>query len=549
MKINKEIYNREIIIYGFGKKQKDFQYMFPSLKIVSVVDKVTDYEALKANHYFIVICKDDEENAGRELESRGFRFGEDYCFATNLFKFLEPIQLPEEKSVYVWGTGHVATRLCQLNKKFDFFEAAGYIDSAVQPGTTELFYENKVWNPQDIDFNNDIFILVATTKYYEEIRDELLDIGLQEGIHFIKSELFGKAADMMYRTYFDLPEVGNQFICKNPFEYLQVDEGGAAYCCCPYFVNGTTIGNLEGEDFFEIWNSSIRKIFQLSILNGTFSFCNHELCVILDKGEKSKDAERKQYQYEPKRLKLFVCIDGTCNLYCTSCRNHIYVKTEKEVQAANSLVEKIQNEIIPRTTDLYLSANGEVFLSKVYRRILEEVTFVDHIGLLTNGTLFDKDFFEDIRKKCNSISVLVSVDAATQETYGKIRRGGNFSKLRDNLEYIGELRSKGIISYFILNYVVQFDNKDEIKQFAEWGKKLHVDKVDYSRIVNWGTYTEEEFTHISLFDRDGVILKQYETCFEGLEDFKEIVNFTNLGLSDDMSKGLYWDYEPRSPIL
>lgn len=549
MKISKEIYNKEIIIYGSGKKQKDFQYMFSSLKIISVVDKITNYEALKTNHYFIVVCNDDEENAGRELESRGFRFGKDYCFASSLFKFLEPIQLPEGKSIYVWGTGSVAARLCQLNKKFDFFEAAGYIDSAVQPGTTELFCENKVWNPQDIDFNEDIFILVATTRYYEEIRDELLCKGLKEGIHFIKIDLmFGQTADMMYRTYFDLPDVKNRFICKHPFEYIQIDEGGESYCCCPDFVNGITIGNLSVESFPEIWNSNIKKIFQLSILNGTYSFCNHELCNVLDESEKSKDAERKQYQYEPKHLKVTLNIDGTCNLYCTSCREHIYVKTEKEVQAANSLVEKIQKEIIPRTNDLYLAGCGEVFLSKVYRRILQEVTFVDHIGLLTNGTLFDKVFFEDIRKKCNSISVLVSVDAATQETYGKIRRGGNFSKLCDNLEYIGELRSKGIINCFMLNYVVQFDNKDEIKQFAEWGKKLHVDKINYSKIINWGTYTEEEFMHISLFDQNGRILKQHETCFVGLEDYKEIVNLANLGLSD-MRQGLFLDYELRSPIL
>ena len=97
----------------------------------------------------------------------------------------------------------------------------------------------------------------------------------------------------------------------------------------------------------------------------------------------------------------------------------------------------------------------------------------------------------------------VSIDAATRETYEKVRRGGNFDVLRKNMEFASKLRKDGNLSYFRINFVVQSENYKEMIDFVEWGVELGVDEVFFSKVLNWGTYTSEEFKEISMMEEDG----------------------------------------------
>ena len=97
----------------------------------------------------------------------------------------------------------------------------------------------------------------------------------------------------------------------------------------------------------------------------------------------------------------------------------------------------------------------------------------------------------------------VSIDAATRETYEKVRRGGNFDVLRKNMEFASKLRKDGNLSYFRINFVVQSENYKEMIDFVEGGVELGVDEVFFSKVLNWGTYTSEEFKEISMMEEDG----------------------------------------------
>lgn len=58
-----------------------------------------------------------------------------------------------------------------------------------------------------------------------------------------------------------------------------------------------------------------------------------------------------------------------------------------------------------------------------------------------------------------------------------------------------------------MNFVVQKKNYKEMVPFAEWGEKLGADEVFYTKILNWRTYTEEEFKDISMMCEDGITPK------------------------------------------
>ena len=46
-------------------------------------------------------------------------------------------------------------------------------------------------------------------------------------------------------------------------------------------------------------------------------------------------------------------------------------------------------------------------------------------------------------------------------------------------------------------------NYKEMIDFVKWGVELGCDKVFFSRILNWGTYDDNEFERLSMVDSNG----------------------------------------------
>ena len=67
-----------------------------------------------------------------------------------------------------------------------------------------------------------------------------------------------------------------------------------------------------------------------------------------------------------------------------------------------------------------------------------------------------------------SVRFWVSVDAARQDTYEVVRRGGSFDRLCRNLDFLGGLRAERRIDLLRLDFVVQALNFREMPEFVEW---------------------------------------------------------------------------------
>ena len=99
------------------------------------------------------------------------------------------------------------------------------------------------------------------------------------------------------------------------------------------------------------------------------------------------------------------------------------------------------------------------------------------------------------------IELHFSVDAATEETYNEIRPGGSFIRLCKNLDYASALRKQNRARFLGLNFVVQRKNVNEMKDFVLWGERLCVDRVHFTRILNWGTYDDEYYKkNVDIYD-------------------------------------------------
>ncbi|MDH4137092.1 MAG: hypothetical protein OEW09_10315, partial [Anaerolineae bacterium] len=60
---------------------------------------------------------------------------------------------------------------------------------------------------------------------------------------------------------------------------------------------------------------------------------------------------------------------------------------------------------------------------------------------------------------------------------------------------ISKLRETGSLKYVKISMVVQENNFTEMPDFVRLGKRFNFDAVFFSQLVNWGTYSDEEFNN------------------------------------------------------
>ena len=169
------------------------------------------------------------------------------------------------------------------------------------------------------------------------------------------------------------------------------------------------------------------------------------------------------------------------------------VKKKLEIISDNILA----SGYLEKTQELIIAGQGEVFYSPYYRKLIDGKLKRKYIHILSNGTLFNKENWNLIKDKYETIDVMISVDAATAETYKNLR-GGNFNILMNNLRMISELHKQGKIRCWNLNYVVQRDNFREMPSFVRLAKSLGVDSIGFQKMLNFRNLSEKEYLEKSL---------------------------------------------------
>ena len=300
--------------------------------------------------------------------------------------------------------------------------------------------------------------------------------------------------------------------CRRPFEYAEIDIHGDVYICCPRRMN-KCIGNLHKSTFFEIWNSDAAQAIRKSIFDGTYKYCIEEYCVYLMKNRLPKGVDICDEYLEgiiktkqlvlnkgPKILNLGY--DNSCNLSCPSCRSKTLVMPKPAIDRMTKMQDKIL-EVLDNTEDMLLSGHGDPFASPVYKKLMPSIDLIHYpklkIKLITNGLLLTEKAWNKIENVHEALTEInVSIDAATENTYGILRRGGNFNKLMGNMSFLARLRQEDKIKFLRISFVVQKLNYTEMKSFIEMGLSYNCDHIAFSKISNWGTYSREEFIDIAI---------------------------------------------------
>lgn len=504
------------IVYGVNRVTKDFLYIFDRLEILYVTDDADTTEkvwngypvkniedALKDDIYDqIILCDFDKRQKEEKLQKNGLIYGQDYVYEEDFFAELDDVSIPADRKVLIWGTG----QMCRLLLEQDLpFPVEGFIDSYKK---NDVFMDRKVLFPSEIQDWRTYYVIVAVDRA-QEVYEELAGYGMIKDQDFISYQKIAYLPSKMLRkTIFDRSCYNLE--CNTMLNHLEILDYGNTRCCCTTFVR-PDIGNILEKSPSEIWNSDLHKILCLSTENRTFSFCDKSMCplFVAKKSEEIKADERcyKKLKCAPEVLALGY--DASCNLACSTCRRELHFAEGEELRTVNQITEIVKKEYLPECSFLILAGNGEVFASPAYRSVYEsEACNPRFIRLLSNGMLFNQRNWEHfIKGRRQKIMLTVSIDAATKETYENIRRNGNFDVLQKNMEFASQLRKSGGLCYFRMNFVVQKENYREMVPFVAWGQKLGVDEIFFTKILNWGTYTQEEFAEISMMEPDGITPK------------------------------------------
>jgi len=288
--------------------------------------------------------------------------------------------------------------------------------------------------------------------------------------------------------------------CPRPFDTILIDKMGSCYACeCQSWLP-QSIGNLQVKLLGEIIEgNAMRKHLQGSITDSSYRYCNeHQCSYIRSNVVLHGQSERLQH--------LRLAIDDSCNLRCPSCRKGMIFHKEG---SAYNLGIRLADRILDWLYDLkhpiqvHIGSDGDPFASHVYRHFMEQTPERDNIeySILTNGLMF-KEFHTRVPNVIRNLKDLgVSIDGASKETYEKLRLGGKWDKINENLECMADLKQKHNF-YFGLHMVVQQDNWHEIESMLALGHRYNVDRVYFNKIEDWNTnidFASQTFTELEEF--------------------------------------------------
>lgn len=314
-------------------------------------------------------------------------------------------------------------------------------------------------------------------------------------------------------------------LCRRPFEELEVIWNGSVYCCVSSWLP-VAIGNLAEESLEKIWHSSKLVDVRESVRSGKYSLCSNEICPHLKSFNKLKDVSlfsplviegrsgsalyesyfRGEHPAWPQSLSL--SYDYTCRLDCGMCRSGVrrmHPRSLDEARASRITDEVIK--VLPFINTLKIAGNGEPFDSRHYMRILDGLNRQEHrnlkLNLLTNGLGLTESRLQSFSKRgINLSSVQISIDAATKETYEKLRINGVFAELVGNLSAVSKAKKRQEISRLAFSFVVQAANFREMKNFVSLGKEFGADEIRFEVLDNWNVMGKERYSTLAVHQSD-----------------------------------------------
>lgn len=318
------------------------------------------------------------------------------------------------------------------------------------------------------------------------------------------------------KTMYDSPKY--TMACNYSSSPVSIKNHGHLMSCCSAI--SLHLGNCKFTSIEEIFKGVQAQIINLSTNNRTYSFCSDMCWSIREKAHcllNKEEIENNSRRYDPLRTVpefcLQLCYDRSCNLACPQCRTHSITQPEESKEIVDMIHEEVKRACSLHPKNVRVG-NEELFFSRYYRDIIYNCYESEDIEFITNGQLFNQENWEKLQGRYKNISLMVSIDAATEETYKKLR-GGNFDRLLKNLEFASRLRQENQLKCLSILFVIQAENFEEMKDFVKYGNSIHADFIYFTKLNRWGHISEEQFALMDVYKPQNI---HHEKFVEILQD-------------------------------
>ncbi|MEW5822031.1 MAG: radical SAM/SPASM domain-containing protein [Cyanobacteriota bacterium] len=187
----------------------------------------------------------------------------------------------------------------------------------------------------------------------------------------------------------------------------------------------------------------------------------------------------KEYKFP---VDVIVELTANCNLKCSMCphKNLKRKKGEMPFKTFKKIIDEVSIE--GSSTRLWLAVFGEPLLLE--DKLIEYIKYakskdINSIHLNTNGTFLNKNISEKLLE-IGITEIYIGMDAYKEETYNKIRVGGNFKQTVENIETFLNLIKK--FNYkntkLFMQFIVMKENEEEVYKFKNyWLEKGAIVKI------------------------------------------------------------------------
>jgi len=201
-----------------------------------------------------------------------------------------------------------------------------------------------------------------------------------------------------------------------------------------------------------------------------------------------QDSSRREPKPDYLPIKLDIENVSRCNFRCVMCQVSEWENGKRARDLQFHEFEQIINENVG-LLEIKIQGMGEPTMGRddffsMIRFARERFIWVRTV---TNGSLLHQN--DNISKFLQSgvNEIQISIDGATQETFEKIRRGGKFRRVTENVKQLNVEARKLDLSITKMWTVVQNQNINELESLVELASALGFSSQVFSLdIVDWG---------------------------------------------------------------
>lgn len=275
--------------------------------------------------------------------------------------------------------------------------------------------------------------------------------------------------------------------CPFPWTRARITSEGKLAMCC--FMRADTdrpdreayLGNILDQNFDAIWFGDIAQEIRQSVLDGKL----HDRCDCSGCPHR-KERQSQRFVHNEYPIHLEIDLPNThCNVDSPACI--MCERAEPNFKAETSRLTEVLcgiGHLMPNLEQIHLQGNAEPFFNGLIFDVLEQLNFSEFKHRITVSTVTNGMFMtEDVRERWfstvpHSVTVF-SLDAATPETYQRIRIFDAYDSVVDNIALFDVNRVSARQFLQIFNNINTL-NVHEVVMMCETARQLGVDLIEFA---------------------------------------------------------------------